>query len=328
MQKGIDLTISVSGIICVYTEERWDDILRAIFSLRSQTLKLDEIIVVVDYNKILAERLFAADLDVMLINNSGPKGLSGARNSGIAVCRSEFVVFLDDDGAAEPNWIEVMVEHFKNPLVMGVGSWVEPLWSPTKPKWFPAEYFWVVGCSYVGLPNALSDVRSLFGGSMVIRRSLFSIIGGFDARLGRAGSQLPLGCEETELCIRARVAVEGACFLFEPSVRITHRVNADRSTIRYFFLRCYAEGFSKYQLTKICGDNLGLSSERRFLTSVLPRAVFQEAQDFIRGDWAALLRICLLLGGFGSASAGFTYAMMKSLFTGRNVVGRPNRAEG
>lgn len=319
---------NVSVIVCVYTEERWDAILAALISLRNQTLQLDEIIVVVDYNEALAGRLGAADLDVKLINNSGPKGLSGARNSGIAASKSDFIAFLDDDGAAEPTWIEVLVGHFSDPLVLGVGSRVEPLWSPRRPKWFPAEYFWVVGCSYVGLPTKLSDVRSLLGGSMVVRRSLFLRIGGFDSRLGRAGSQLPLGCEETELCIRARMEVEGACFLFEPSVAIMHRVNAARLTFRYFFLRCFAEGVSKYRLKKICGDKLGLSAERRFLTSVLPPAVLKEGFAFMKGDASAFARLCLLVGGFGAASTGFAYAMLSSLVTRREVQLGPKPFEG
>ena len=327
-QEGVNVKSGVSVIICVYTEERWDDILKAIASIRSQTLDAEEIIVVVDYNEALATRIRAADLGVTLVDNSGIKGLSGARNSGISFCRSEYVAFLDDDAAAEQDWLKVLVGHFQNPLVMGVGSWVEPLWTKKKPDWFPAQYLWVVGCSYEGMPLKLAEVRNLFGGSMIIRKSLFSLVGGFDSRLGRDQTRLPLGCEETELCIRARMGVAGAQFLLDPSVEIKHRVNSDRLTFRYFFLRCFAEGVSKYRLTEICGEGVGLSAERRFLPIVLPAALLKEGGCAIKAEGAAILRLWLLFGGFASAAAGFAYAMISSFFRGLATRRTPRRVEG
>ena len=306
------MSLSASVIICVYTELRWDDILAAIRSAHAQTRKFESVIVVVDHNERLFDRLRAETLDIQLVANSGAKGLSSARNCGIAATRSDLVAFLDDDAAAEPRWLEVLAGHFENPDVMGVGSWVTPLWTGQKPKWFPAQYLWVVGCSYEGMPTELSEIRNLFGGSMVVRRSLFSSVGGFDSRLGRDTGVLPLGCEETELCIRARAATESVRFLLDPTVAITHRVNSERLTAKYFFLRCLAEGVSKWRLTKICGEHMGLSSERRFLTHVLPPAVLKTVLDFCKGDAAALVRLFLLLGGFGAAGAGFAYASMKS----------------
>ena len=306
------MTLSVSVVICVYTEQRWHDILAAIASVHAQTRKVDDIIVVVDHNEALAARLRAEMLDVRLIDNTETRGLSGARNSGIAAAWGDLVAFLDDDAAAEPEWVEVLSRHFEDQQVMGVGSWVTPLWTKARPKWFPSQYLWVVGCSYEGMPTVLSETRNLFGGSMVIRRSLFSSIGGFDSRLGRDTGKLPMGCEETELCIRARVKLDGVRFLLDPTVRITHRVNSERLTVKYFFLRCLAEGVSKLRLTKICGEHIGLSSELRFLTSVLPPALLTTILCLIKGEGAAFARLLLLLGGFGAAAAGFAYASLKS----------------
>ena len=43
------------------------------------------------------------------------------------------------------------------------------------------------------------------GCNMSFRREVFERIGGFAEEIGRIGKN-PLGCEETELCIRARQA--------------------------------------------------------------------------------------------------------------------------
>ena len=67
-----------SVVICVYTEDRWDQICAAIQSVRAQSLPSTEIIVVVDYNQALYERLTAAMPDVTVVENTEAKGLSGA----------------------------------------------------------------------------------------------------------------------------------------------------------------------------------------------------------------------------------------------------------
>ena len=319
---------SVCVIICVYTERRWDDILAAIASIQAQTRKADEIILVVDHNEALADRLRAEIEGVRLLANIHAQGLSGARNSGIAASQSDLVAFLDDDAAAEPKWIEVLVEHFEDARVMGVGSWVTPLWSDRRPGWFPCEYLWVVGCSYTGTPTSLSETRNLFGGSMILRRSLFARIGGFDSRLGRDKGRLPLGCEETELCIRARMEIKEARFLLDPSVAITHRVIRERLTFKYFFLRCFAEGVSKQRLAAISGQRGGLSSEKRFLTVVLPGAFVKACRQFISGEPVALLRAFMLLTGFGAATAGFASSFVRALFPGRIGQGVASPAQG
>ena len=45
---GRNLTVCV--VICAYTFDRWDDILAAVASVRSQTTAAQEIVVVVDHN--------------------------------------------------------------------------------------------------------------------------------------------------------------------------------------------------------------------------------------------------------------------------------------
>ena len=48
---------SVSVVICAYTDQRWDDVLAAVQSVRDQQLPAREIILVVDHNEPLRRRL-------------------------------------------------------------------------------------------------------------------------------------------------------------------------------------------------------------------------------------------------------------------------------
>ena len=55
----------------------------------------------------------------------------------------------------------------------------------------------------------------------------------------------PLGCEETDLCIRLARAEPGGVILYDPAVRVRHRVTRERARLGYFVVRCHAEGISK-----------------------------------------------------------------------------------
>ena len=87
--------LNASVIICAYTEERWDDLLQAVESIQRQTLPPREIIVVIDHNPRLFERLQAPLKGVILIQNTEQRGLSGARNCGIARATGAHLAFLE-----------------------------------------------------------------------------------------------------------------------------------------------------------------------------------------------------------------------------------------
>jgi hypothetical protein len=54
-------------VICAYTEDRWDDVLAAVHSVRRQSLAAEEIVLVVDHNPRLHQRLAAVLPDVVVI---------------------------------------------------------------------------------------------------------------------------------------------------------------------------------------------------------------------------------------------------------------------
>ena len=77
----------ISVVICAYTDERWPDLLAAIASVKDQSAPPLEIIVVIDNNPVLLERVRAEVPTVKAIENTEVRGLGGSRNSGIAVAR-------------------------------------------------------------------------------------------------------------------------------------------------------------------------------------------------------------------------------------------------
>jgi GT2 family glycosyltransferase len=297
--------LTVSVVICAYTMERWADIADAVASVQAQTRQAHEIILVADHNTELAGAARAAFPGVRVIENADSQGLSGARNTGIGAAAGDIVAFLDDDAAAGPTWLESMLAHYDDPDVQGVGGSATAVWrGGPRPRWLPAEFDWVVGCTYLGQPTATAPVRNLVGCNMSFRREVFALVGGFSAAVGRIGRR-PLGCEETELCIRLGHALPDGKLLFDPAVNVAHRVSPDRRRFRYFRSRCYSEGLSKAMVSRLVGANSGLSAERTYVRSVLPRGVLQGLRQFASLQPAGGARAFAIVFGLAATSLGY-----------------------
>jgi hypothetical protein len=221
------------------------------------------------------------------------------------------LAFLDDDAVADPSWLSVLADAYASEMVLGVGGAVDPLWTSPRPAWFPVEFDWVVGCTYRGLPDRSAPVRNLIGASMSIRREVFAEVGGFRSGVGRVGTR-PLGCEETELCIRALKRWPEASFRLEPAARVRHLVPAERGTWRYFRARCFAEGLSKALVARLVGADCGLASERSYALRALPAGVLRGIHESSQGDPMGLARAGAILAGLLFTVAGFFYGTLRS----------------
>ena len=289
---------AVSAVVCTYAPARRAQLLVAVESLRRQTVPPSEIVVVVDHQPGLLADLRCALPDAVVLESGRTPGLSGSRNEGLAACRGEVVAFLDDDAVAAPGWLERLLDHLEDPAVMGAGGHAEPGWEAGRPRWFPAEFDWVVGASYRGLPDAAADVRNVLGSNMAFRAGLVRAVGGFREDLGRVGTR-PAGCEETELCIRLRRRWPARRIVYEPLARVAHRVPRERARFGYFVARCFAEGRSKARVAALVGGRDATASERRHALRALPRAV---ARETLRGG---LPRAATIVAGLGIVTAGF-----------------------
>jgi len=297
-------SLTVTVVLCTYTEHRWDDIVGAIESLRAQTLPPVQIIIVVDHNAALRDRLAKHSPDLKIIDSIEKPGLAGARNSGVAIATGDVVAFLDDDAFAAPDWLEQMLGAYVDAEVLGVGGHVEPAWEAKSARSLPTEFWWVVGCSYRGLPQTRAVIRNPIGAGMSVRRDILDLIGGFSTDLGRVLKH-PAGCEETELCIRAAAAVDGGRFLHEPKAVVYHRVPAERASWAYFRARCLAEGRSKAVVAVLAGAGPALASERTYVAKVLPQGFLRALGEAARGDLMGLARATRIPSGLAITTAGY-----------------------
>ncbi len=283
--------------------DRWDDIVAGMDALAHQTVPPLETILVVDHNERLLARARDELSDVLVLDNPRTGGASGARNTGIARAKGSIIAFVDDDATPEPDWIEQLLAAYDDPSVMAVGGVATPVWPSRRPDHLPPELDWIVGCTYQGQPTVRTDVRNLWGCNMSVRREAFDLVGTFDEEIGRIGL-IPIGGEETELCIRIGQQMPGARVVFEPRAVVHHQVTAARTTWSYLRTRSHAEGVSKAAIGALVGTEDAISVETDYVKRVLTRGFLRELGRGFRGHisgfrGAAGIVICLWLTGFG-----------------------------
>jgi GT2 family glycosyltransferase len=281
----------VSVVVAAHTMDRWDDIVAGVDALARQSVPPLETILVVDHNDELLARAREAFPAVRVLDNPRTGGASGARNTGVAAAKGTIIAFVDDDARPEPDWVERLLPAYDDPRVQAVGGVARPVWPDRRPAHLPPELDWLVGCTYLGQPTVRTDVRNLWGCNMSVRAEVFDRIGGFDEEVGRIGL-IPLGNEETELCIRIAQRLPGSRVVFEPSAVVHHRVTEARCRWSYLVTRSHAEGISKAAISRVVGAGDATSDERRYATRVLPKGVLRELAHLnVRG--AAGIVTCL-----------------------------------
>lgn len=112
---------TASIILPTFREEKW--VRTALESLRNQNLRREyperfEVIVVdsgSEDSTVEIAREYAKVFDA-------PRGKLTARHIGIGKARGEVILGVDADCYYAPNWLNLMLRHFKDPDVVGVGG--------------------------------------------------------------------------------------------------------------------------------------------------------------------------------------------------------------
>ena len=310
-----DSDVTVSTVVCAYTDARRVLLDNSSEAILEQLQPGDQLVVAIDYNDELLQRV-SADYGsrATVVPNRNQSGICGARNAGIEASTGSVVAFVDDDAQIQPGWLERLRDDYRDPTVTGVGGNAQPVWPTERPPWFPVEFDWVVGCSHRGLPVDRAPVRNLLGCNMSFRRSALNSVGGFSSEIGQVGGSL-MRHDETELCIRLNQNSANSVLILDPRIKVRHWVSEERTSFRYFLSRCFWEGYSKYQLSTMVGSSDALSTERKYVYSVLPMA-------FARGLVASLTtpgkrlaylgQSAALFIGLATTTYGYGYSLIKS----------------
>lgn len=289
-------------VICAYTERRWDQLCAAVASVQRQTVAPQRILLCVDHNDELAQRCRerwphgdqAAAPSVTVLQNRYPGRLGSARNTGVEQVEADIVAFLDDDAAADPDWLERLLQvYVEQPTATAVGGAPRPVFETARPAWFPEEFQWVFGCHYIGLPEHRSPVQHLIGASMSVRAAAIRAVGGFQSD----------NHDDMDLSHRIAQAHGADAVVYEPAAQVRHFVTAERVTWKYFWRRCYSVNRGKVRAFHDMGVAGNLSAELAFARR-MAGSVLRRLGRSVTGDGAALRQAGAIVAGLALAGAG------------------------
>jgi mycofactocin glycosyltransferase len=150
---------------------------------------------------------------VQVIRHAESKGPAAARNSGLAVCTTDFVAFLDSDVVPRRGWLEALLGHFADPAVALVAPRIVGLAHSDN---MIARYEAVRSSLDLGRREApvvpYGTVSYVPSAAIICRRSALVAAAGFDETL-RCG-------EDVDLCWR--LVESGARLRYEPIALVAH----------------------------------------------------------------------------------------------------------
>lgn len=133
--------IKLSVVICTYNRGKFID--SCLTHLYNQSLPKNEYEVIIvnnnctDYTESIVNDFIQShkDLDCKQVKETN-QGLSYARNRGIREAKYDVVTYIDDDGDASHDLLQLIKQYFEdNPTIVGVGGKVIPKYETEEPKW-------------------------------------------------------------------------------------------------------------------------------------------------------------------------------------------------
>jgi GT2 family glycosyltransferase len=303
----------ISAVICIHSLDNYSNLTEAVDSLLKQTHSEKEVIVVVDGNKALYEKVsaqFTGNEAVKTVLIESNIGVSGARNAGIKVARGDVIAFMDDDAFADREWMDRLVATYENYDAIGVGGKILPVWTQGAPDYLPEELYWLAGVTHKGFADEkIGEVRNTFGPNMSFRREVFEKVGLFNENLGFAKRRaFYIQAEEPEFALRVRREL-GRGVIYNPAAVIYHKIAPSKLNIGVLLKRAFYQGYSKALMRKLNISSDSIATEKSYLKDLLLVYMPGRLKRFYR--LTELKKLCFTVSSVIAVGLGFIYGNLK-----------------
>lgn len=310
-------SLKISIIVPSYTIDRLKDLVELLDSIQAQTYQDVETVFVADNSPELEDSIRRRIEEknyhhIQVLYNQGERGASSARNLAIGQVTGDIIAFCDDDAFLLPDWAEETAKTYtQDSSIIGITGPVLPLWEQGSMNWFPREFYWIFSCTYWDMAEK-KEVRNGYATNLSFRREAFDSTGLFNCSLGvkgqsQSGWQGP-GAEETEFSLRVKRKT-GKHIIYNPQVRVMHKVYRYRLTTNFIAKRAYWEGYAKAMLSHwyrpADSETAVLSTEykllRRILFKLLPQIInrlLRQPPIALRQLWVTVMVLSCVAGGY------------------------------
>jgi GT2 family glycosyltransferase len=203
--------------VIVPTHNRGDLLAETLAALVSQPFDSREIICVNDASTddtaaVLAS--FGDDIQTIDVDFRCP---AKTRNAGAAAARGEYLLFIDDDCLAPPDWIGTMVQHFEGEACSALAGGIDAQHMETRAERYQHYRMRLILGDHPKAVTACPVVNFL------ISREAFEAVGGFS-------EIFEFGLEDWEFC--HRLTQQGYRIRYTPEVKVRHSYRGDWPLVR------------------------------------------------------------------------------------------------
>jgi glycosyltransferase involved in cell wall biosynthesis len=255
--------MTLSIIICSYNRASY--ISDALTSLYGQSSGLDDFeVIIVDNNSIDNTKEVYAQWRQTNTNgqftfiSETKQGASFARNTGAAIAKGEWVCFMDDDAVATTDYVKNIIKHIQDqPFIVGFGGRIIPKYIPAEPKWMSYYVSSLVGnFDYASTACAFENGKYPLESNMIVKKSVYDQIGGFNVNLPGVVGTLRIGGEGKELFYK--IIALGHTIYYDPSICVHHVVEVKKLTSEYMYR--VASGIGRGEKTRTLNISNGAYS--------------------------------------------------------------------
>jgi len=304
--------MQVSVVLCTYSPDIYEHFREAAESLLEQTYDNVELVIVVDGDEELYERVqgeYGRSENVVIHCNDQNLGLLESRNTGVELASGDVVAFIDDDAVADERWVEELVESYEAQSAKAAGGKMTPRWVAGKPHFLPEEFYWLVGVTHRGFADGPGYVRNTFGSNISFKRDVFLDLGGFDTEIGGRKGEKNLQGGETEFC--ARLAADcGERLWYNPDAEVEHKVFDYRTDPKWLLDRAFQQGYSKRAMDVLLPETG--NEEGEFLIRLFTDSVPRRASEFVHQPTLPRIEQFVMLFVFTFVvGVGYLYGLLR-----------------